>query len=309
MNPRLDVRHLQMMIALGETGSVAEAAHVLSVTPSALSHRIREAERRLDMLLVERAGRGVRLTPGAEHLAEGALRVLDELERLETDVASLGKGVEHVVRLAVGTYNSYHWLPAFLTAFHPANPATDVDVVANAGLRPLASLQAGEIDVAIVSDMPIPPGLRRMALFTDELIAVMPPDHRLADREYIDAEDLAEETVLTYSLTPSPGYEGERFWQPARVTPQRVKRVELVEAIVELVKAGFGISILTRWAMEPHLRAGTLAGARVTEKGLKIGWSAVTRNAERPGSPAHDLAARLSDWCAGQDLGFPAGPA
>ena len=91
MNPRLDVRHLQMMIALEETGSVAEAAHLLSVTPSALSHRIREAERRLDMLLVERAGRGVRLTPGAEHLAEGALRVLDELERLETDVASLGR--------------------------------------------------------------------------------------------------------------------------------------------------------------------------------------------------------------------------
>ena len=298
MQIRLDVRHMQMLMALAETGSVARAAQLLGVTASALSHRIREAERRLDVVLFAKSGRGLRPTPAGRHLSEVSERLLAELERAETTVTRMGEGVQQVVRLGMGAYNSYHWLPAFLRVYRRQAPETEIDVIANAARRPLESLLEGEIDVAILAEAVLPPGLRAIPLFEDEIVAVVPPGHRLADRDHVVPEDFGEETLLTYSMTPTPGHEGERFWRPARVWPGRYQRVELVEAIVELIKAGFGTSMLARWAMAPHLRDGNLAAVKVGPRGLGIRWSAVVRLGDAPDSSAALLADTLADWCA-----------
>ncbi len=304
MGPRLDVHHLQMLTAIAETGSLAEAAQLLGVTPSALSHRIREAERRLEVALFTKLGRGLRPTPAAELLRQAAVRILAELEQVEAAAENMSRGVRHVVRLVVGAYSSYHWLPAFLEAFRRAAPETQVEVVANAVFRPLDALQEGEIDVAIVSNQPMPAGLHRVPLFRDELVAIMAPGHRLAAKAYATPEDFVEEDMLTYSLTTLPGYEIDRFWRPSGLSPRRFIKVELVEAIVELVKAGTGVSMLTRWAMAPHLSAGTLACAQLGREGIYVGWSAVLREADRRNSPAQVLAAALAEWCAEDGRGF-----
>ena len=298
MQPRLEVRHLQMLQAVAETGSVAQAAQLLGVTASALSHRIREAERRLDVVLFTRLGRGLRLTPAGEHLSEVGSRLLAELERAEGTVTRMGEGVRRVVRLGMGAYNSYHWLPAFLRAYRRAAPDTEIDVIANAARRPLQSLLEGEIDVAILAEAVLPPGLQAIPLFEDEIVAVVPPGHRLAGRDHVVPEDFVDEALMTYSLTPAPGHEGERFWRPSRIWPRRATRVELVEAIVELIKAGFGTALLARWAMAPHLRDGSIEAVRVGAHGLSIRWSAVVRLADAAGSPAPALAESLAAWCA-----------
>ena len=309
MQPRLDVRHLQVLLAVAETGSLAVAARMLGVTASALSHRIREAERRLDVALFTKLGRGLRLTPAGEHLADVGDRLLADLERAEAVVMRMGEGVERVVRLGMGAYNSYHWLPAFLRVYREAAPETEIDVIANAARRPLESLLEGAIDVAILAEPVLPPGLRAIPLFEDEIVAVTPPGHRLAGRDFVVAEDFADEALMTYSLIPVPGHEGERFWRPSRVHCCRATRVELVEAIVELIKAGFGTSMLARWAMAPHLRDGSLAAVRLGPEGLAIRWHAVIRLADPPDSPAPALAQALADWCAAVPDAFGRAPA
>jgi LysR family transcriptional regulator for metE and metH len=308
MHPRLDVRHLEMLTTIADLGSLAEAAQVLGVTASALSHRIREAERRLGVRLFTRVGRGLRLTPAADLLRQAAVRLLAELEQVETAAANMGRGVRHVVRIGIGTYTSYHWLPAFLAGFRAASPEIQVEIVANAVTAPLPALLERTIDVAIVSDGPLPAGLGALPLFDDELVAILPPGHRLAGRPSIEAADLQDEDVLTYSLTTVPGHEVDQFWRPSRVSPRRIVRVEQVDAIVELVKAGFGVSILTRWAMAPHLAAGTLACCALGPGGIALGWSAVLRDGDGQGSPARTLAEALAEWCASGDGGFGAVP-
>lgn len=296
MRPRLDIHHLQMIVAIAQTGSAADAAQQLGVTPSALSHRIREAERRLDVALFTRLGRSLRLTPAGELLHQAAVRLLDELGQVEGYVEKMGHGVRFVVRVGIGAYSSYHWLPEFLGWFRERNPDVQVDIVANAVFAPVAAVQDRQIDVAIMSEVPVPAGLRAVRLFEDELVAIVPPSHRLAGRDHVEAGDLQDEDILTYSFHTLPGHEVDLFWRPAGVVPRRLSRVELVEAIVELVKAGFGISILTRWAMEPHLQAGTLAGVRLTEDGIRVGWDAVVRASEGEGTPTHDFVVALADW-------------
>jgi LysR family transcriptional regulator for metE and metH len=298
MAPRLGINHLQMLTAVVETGSVAEAAELLGVTPSALSHRIREAERRLDVQLFTRLGRRLRLTPAGELLHQAAARLLDELEQVETVAQKMAYGIEHVVRLGIATYSSYHWLPAFLAHLYDLAPEIEVEVVANAVHRPIAALHEGDIDLAIVPDVLKPPGAPSETLFEDELVAIMAPEHRLAAKRFVEAADFRELDVLTYSLTNLPGHEFDLFWRPAGVTPRRIIRVELVDAIVDLVKANLGLAIVQRWAIAPHLDAGTLAASRLTATGIRVGWSVIRRaTAEDETAPAR-VAAALAAWSA-----------
>ena len=81
-----------MIRANAEAGRVTDAAEKLGVTPPALSHRIREAERRLDVRLFTRTQKKLRLTPPAEYLAQAAKRILGELERTEPDARRMNRG-------------------------------------------------------------------------------------------------------------------------------------------------------------------------------------------------------------------------
>jgi LysR family transcriptional regulator for metE and metH len=296
--PLLDLRHLRMLTAIADTGSVSAAAGLLAVTPSALSHRIREAERRLDVTLFGRLKGRLYLTPAGECLYQSARRVLGDLGRAEAEAIEMSRGVEHIVRIGIGFYSAYHWLPGFLRRLAERAPEIRLEVDADAARRPIATLLEGGIDIAIVPGSQESAGVAGRRLFTDELVAIMAPTHHLAGRPYITAEDLADEDYFSYSREAIPGHEYDRLMAPADIYPRRYVLVELPEAIVELVAAGLGISILSRWAVAPHIASGKLAHARVTAEGIRIDWYAGLRAADGDDTPAAALAAMLADWCA-----------
>jgi len=92
------------------------------------------------------------------------------------------------------------------------------------------------------------------------------------------------------------GFEGDRFWATSNVLPAHDVKIGSVEAICELVKAGFGVSILSRWALKSHLEAGTLAATRLGRDGLDMGWSAVVRSAAHQKAPERVIAGALARW-------------
>jgi len=293
-----------MLVAVTEAGGIATAAERLAVTPSALSHRIREAERRLDVVLFVKTGRRLTPTPACDVLLIAAREILASLERAEIDAQKLGGGTREVVRLGLGAYSAYHWLPSFLSYLAARDSSIQIEIVASANRRPEAALLDHEIDLAIVPGRPTRPGIVATPLFEDELVAILSPRHPLATKAVLEPDDFAEDDYITYSITPEPGYEYDRVFRRAARPPRRDRRVEQIEAIVEMVKAGFGLSILTRWAMEPHLRAGTLVCKRVTEAGLQISWNVLTRSDDGSRSAADQVAAILDEWCRSSVLGF-----
>ena len=108
------MRHLRMLQAMARTGSVTRAAAMLGLTQSALSHQIREAERRLGLDLFVQRDKRMQMTPVAQTLSEEAGRILAQLERLEQHIAREGGVMRHIVRIGCGAYSGYHWLPRFL---------------------------------------------------------------------------------------------------------------------------------------------------------------------------------------------------
>jgi len=298
LRPRLDVRHLRMLVAIDEAHGVAPAADLLGITASALTHRIREAERRLGVSLYDRVKGRLRPTPAGDALRQSAERLLTDLDRAEAAArASIG-GAEHVVRLGIGFYTAYHWLPSFLRRLRLVEPDLDIEIVASAARRPLDMLADGGIDLAIMSGEPTHTGIMGLRLFGDEQVAIMAPDHRLAGRPYVVAEDFVDEDYLSYSRTIMPGHEHDRLFTPAGVHARRYVNVELPEAIIELVAAGFGVSILARWVVAPHAAWGSVAVARLTAEGIDVDWYGALRESDGADSPGHRLARALAAWCA-----------
>lgn len=302
-NPRLDIRHLAMLRAIADTGSVTHAAETLGVTQSALTHRIREAERRLGTELFGRVGNRLYLTPAGERLYTTAMFVLDDLARAEADVQVLTEQHRTVVRLGQGTYSRFHWYPDFMRALD--EPEIELDIVARAASEPLTCLLDGAADVVMVHGVEQETRrLRWSRLANDPRVAIMAPTHALAAKPYLEAEDFAAERYITYSVEPTRGFEWDRLFRAARVQPRRISAVGTPEAIIDLVRAGFGISILSQWAVQPEIDDGTLVARPLGPGGMDLNWWAVVRSEEEADSPASRVARALVDWSRTRQAGL-----
>ena len=274
----LDLRHLRRAAAVADAGGQTRAARRLNLTQSALSHQLRELETRVGAPLFIRASRRMVLTPVGERVLASARRVLHEVESLERDLAAQSvNGDAGVVRLATECYTCYHWLPGVLTAFRKEWPRVEVRIIAEATADPVRALFDGALDLAIVAGDVDERRLGCTSLFEDEQVVVVAPDHPLAARPFVTPEDLATEHLILYTTHSSENSVMREVLRPAGVEPRHLTRVQLTEAIVELVKAGLGVSVLARWAIAPQLRDGSLVGVPLTSLGFHRRWWAVTR--------------------------------
>jgi len=283
----LEIRHLQLVAAVADAGGVTRAGRVLHLSQSALSHQLRDAEDRLGTRLFDRVGKRMVLTLAGERVLRSARAVLDELQRAEEDVRAAGARPRKILRLTTECNTVYHWLPARLRLLERRHPEVETQVVAGATNDPLPSLLEGRIDLAIVYRKTRDARLRVRPLFRDEQVVVLPPGHRLEGRAFVVAADLAAEHLILYSTPREANLVFREVLIPARVSPARVTHIQLTEAIVEMVKAGLGVSVLARWAVAPQLERGELKALPLTPAGKFRHWSAAWR--ARPAPPPHLL--------------------
>ncbi|MGQ0735223.1 MAG: LysR family transcriptional regulator [Acidobacteriota bacterium] len=275
-SPTLEVRHLSLVSEIAATGSVTRAGERLHLTQSALSHQLREIESRLGLQLFLRLGKRMVLTPAGERVLGTARRILDDLSRTEDDLRLMSQHGKGVLRLCTQCNTGYHWLPPLLQAFHRKFPGIDVQILVNATDRPVEALLDGEIDLAVVNSEVEDRRLVGVPLFQDELVGVVAPSHPFARRRFVEPEDFADEHLFVYKAEHDKSFVLSKVFGSAGVEPARVSQVPLTEAILELVKAGLGVSVMARWAIEPAIRGGAVKAIRITRRGVYRPWTAVT---------------------------------
>jgi LysR family transcriptional regulator for metE and metH len=274
---KLDLRHLQMLEAISQARTLKQAAERLHVSPSALTHRVREAERRLGVSLLSRDRRHPSLTAAGDRVLRTAVRCLRELEAAESEAGSAQHRSTELVRVGASTLSGYEWLPDLLRRLESTHPWIDVEIALDVSLDPVTAVKERAIDIAIMPARIRLAAVRSRKLFRDEMVAVLPSSHPKSVRPYLQAQDLADEPYVTDGITPERGREYERLFEPSGVRPRRVLRAGHTAAVIALVQAALGVTILARRAAAPYLAGANLTAVPLTRNGLYLTWYAVMR--------------------------------
>jgi len=255
----LEIRHLKLVEAVAETGSVTRAGHRLHLTQSALSHQLRDVEEQLGVALFERKNGRMSLTSAGDRLLETARMVLTELARAESEIQTSSGPAKGRLRISTQCHTAYHWFPPRLLIFQKKFPNVEVQLVLEAASNPFEALLDGKLDLAIICDPVRNRKIRYTPLFEDDVLIVVPPKHRLAVKNFVTPEDFAAENILVYP-PKSESTLLSKILEPAGVRPRRVQEVLLTEVILEMIIGGLGIAALPRWAVGPQAASGVVIG-------------------------------------------------
>ncbi|WP_409329098.1 LysR family transcriptional regulator [Trujillonella humicola] len=182
----LDLRRLRLLLELRERGTLAAVAAALAYTPSAVSQQLAVLEREAGVRLLERAGRGVRLTDAGRLLARHADVLLSAADAARADLASLTGGVRGTVRAGGLQSATRRVLIPVVARLRAEHPEVRVEVSELELEQALPELRLGALDV-VVSDeydghpRPRPGGLRFDVLLEEPLRLVLPAGHAAAE--------------------------------------------------------------------------------------------------------------------------------
>jgi LysR family transcriptional regulator, regulator for metE and metH len=280
----IEFRHLRLVKAIAERGTMTRAAGDLALTQSALSQQLLDLEGRLGVSLFVRTGRRMVPTEAGDGFIVRGERILGEVAALHEWLGSLKHGDVGTLRVSTDNILCLRWLPGAMQRFRARYPRVSVRIQRHRDL--LRELSDGKLDVGITyprsqagSDIEFVP------LFDDELLGIMPRDHPLRARPFLDVRDLSGQNLI-YHMELKGSALARWFLDPHRIKLASVTVVEQPEAIIELVKSGFGVSILPRWSVERDVEAGELVARRIkadARTGYPLSWAAAVRKgAEKP---------------------------
>jgi DNA-binding transcriptional LysR family regulator len=262
----MDTRQLAAFCAVVERKSFSQAADRLGVTQPAVSLQVRALEKRLGAQLLDRSGRRVEPTEAGLRLYRGAQRLL-ALEEQILDEVTAGHDGELTGELSLGasTGPAAIVVPLLLCEFQQAYPLVKVSLQVHDTQSVVDLVASRELELGIVGAARRHRSVRFEPFFQDEVILACPPGHRFAGRT-VAVVELREEQLIV--MQEGAGVrqilEDELRSLGLRLRDLDVRlELGLQESVRSAVQAGYGITFISRSAVENDLAAGTLAAARV----------------------------------------------
>jgi len=182
-----ELTDLQVIAAIAKAGSLGGAGRELGLSQQAVSARLRSMESRVGVRLVARSARGSTFTPAGALVAEWAEQLLDVASRLDAGLAALRAGARGRLTIAASLTIAENLLPGWLvamrtTAQRNGTVAPQVTFTATDSDGVIAAVRAGQADLGFIETPSQLKGLRSRAVMRDELVVVVPPEHRWARR-------------------------------------------------------------------------------------------------------------------------------
>ena len=242
----MEIHQLRYFLAVVQTGSFTAAADVCHVSQPSLSSQVAKLEDEVGGSLLERRRSGARLTARGRLFQPRAFEALRQLEEAKREFAELDGLRQGEVTLGCLPTTGAYLLPPLLKEFRKRHP--DLTVRLREESSPLLAqvLKNGEVDLALLDEAGLGPGLRATRLFSEPLLVAVPADHRLAGRGVIAAEALAGEPLIVMKT----GHGFRRivldFLASRDIEPRIVYESGGIDTVQALVEAGLGISIVPR---------------------------------------------------------------
>ncbi|ALR10169.1 transcriptional regulator [Mycobacteroides saopaulense] len=249
----MELRHIRYLLAVADHANFTRAAEALHISQPTLSQQIKQLERSLGVVLLDRSGRTVRLTDAGEAYAQYArlaLRDLEAGERAVHDVQDLSRG--HLRIAMTPTFTTY-FIGSLVHRFRTAHPGITLTVRETTQERIEADLLADRLDLGIAFAGAHPAGIDHVPLFTETLRLVVGPDHRLAaKRRALPVRQLAHEALGLLSADFATRRDIDAYFSDLEVSPHIAVEANSISALLEFVRRGSLATVLPDAVAREH---------------------------------------------------------
>jgi len=262
----MDTRQLAAFCAVVERRSFSQAAERLGVTQPAVSLQVRALEKRLGTQLLDRSGRRVEPTEAGLRLYRGAQRLLQLEEQIVEELAAGGEGaLTGTLSIGASTGPAAVVLPLLLCEFARRNPKLRVSLTVADTQTVVDRVAERELELGVVGAARRHRAVRFEPFLEDEVILACPAGHAFAGRT-VSLDELRGESLIV--MQEGAGVrqivEDELRKVGTRLRDLDVRlELGLQESVRSAVQAGYGVTFISRSAVEPELAAGRLVEARV----------------------------------------------
>ena len=294
----LEAKDLRLVQAIAEAGGATHAAKRLHLSQSAVSHQLRGLEERLGLPLFERQGRRLRITRAGERLLDVARQVLAPLIQVELELKRGSFKERPKLRVATQCYSAYHWLPKALQALMAEHPEVELSLQSEMVGDVHEHFQEDRSDLVLSVIGPTKGDYAKLPVFRDELVLAVPPGHALSRKKFVEGKDLSDQTLIQHNVSPLER-ERERvkrmlFGEHGSV--KHVLRLPVTEAVLDLVQAGMGVSVLPAFTLAGRVERGEIEMVRLTRRGFPRAWSGIFRKGSRLEGPIRTLLGTLKRY-------------
>ena len=300
----------EIFVAIARTGSLGAASRELGLTQQAVSARIASMEAQTGVVLVVRTPRGSQLTPAGVVVAEWADRLLGVAQHVDAGLASLRSETRKRIKLVASLTVAEQLMPRWLVSLQAAAlrhgaTAPEVIMTATNSDHAIAAVRDGDADLGFIETPHVPSGLRSRVVGRDELVVIVPPDHKWARRaRSLSASELSETPLVTReagsgtrdSLTAALR---QKLGDSMKQAPP-VLELSSAAAVRAAVLAGAGPAVMSRLAVVDDVAAGRLRTVAVPELDLRRDLRAIWVGGRIPPAGAvRDLLSHITSRAAG----------
>jgi len=270
----VDLRQLEIIRAIAETGSFTAAGHKLHVSQSAISRQILLLEDELKEPVFLRVGRRIRITAAGEALLQLSHRVFQDLKDTIAGITDSQESLRGTIRLLGGMTVCLYVFPTLLTELKRQHPEVDLKVMSGSSDRCLQKLRSGAGDLALLTLPVEQPDLVTVPVLQEELLLVTAAKHPLSRKRKVLPQDLVRQPFVLFEPGSNTRRAIDEFFLSARIDPEIVMETENVEIIKAMVRTGIGISIIPYQAAARDVSSGHLFLSRIEGRSLvrETGW-------------------------------------
>lgn len=241
----MNLSHLRYFVRLAETRHYTKAAEQMYISQPSLSHAISQLEQELGVPLFEKSGRNVELTQYGEEFLK---QVRQSLEILDASVDYLHRIAEEngVVRLGILRTLGVEYVPTLAASFKRQNEDKEVDFTFFTGVTSdiMHKLQRHELDIVLSSKAPEAYKFESVPVKKQDLVLIVPPDHRLADRHTAELSQVLDDPFIQYAPGSGLRHVINDMFSQINAAPKVAYEIQEDQVIAGLVAQGFGVSIV-----------------------------------------------------------------
>lgn len=274
-------QQLIAFITVAEEQSFTRAAEKLHISQPAISQHIQNLEQRLDVKLMDRTNKYVRLNTAGEVAYHHAKEILSLYEQMDRLIRDLKEDASGLLRIGASFTFGEYVLPHLIAEFRNEYPKITPTITIENTHTVVTQVTRGDLDVGVIEGRVMDEGSIEVEEFAeDTVVIVASSSHRLFSAENVTGAQLEQENWIVREKGSGTREITDYVFQKYGIHPKSIVEYGTTQVIKESVEAGLGVTILSKWVIRKELMWNTLREIQITNSPITRKFSLVVRKSD-----------------------------